>query len=64
MDAFREPGAARSPAANRLIVRVRDFGEPRELNLVLKGTARLSLLFSLLFALGLAATAITGLGGS
>ena len=52
------------PMANRLIVRVRDFGEPRELNLALKGTARLSLLFSLLFALGLAATAITGLGGS
>ena len=52
------------PTANRLIVRVRDFGEPRELNLALKGTARLSLGFSLLFAAGLAATAITGLGGS
>ena len=33
---------------------VRGFGEPRELNLVLKGTARLSLGFGLLFALGLA----------
>ena len=30
------------------------FGEPRELNLVLKGTARLSLVFGLLFAIGLA----------
>ncbi len=30
------------------------FGERRELNLVLKGTARLSLAFGLLFAVGLA----------
>ena len=52
------------PMASRLIARVRDFGEPRELNLALKGTARLSLAFSLLFAIGLAATAVTRLGGS
>ena len=32
---------------------VRTFGEPRELNLVLKGTARLALVFALLFGAGL-----------
>jgi 1,4-dihydroxy-2-naphthoate octaprenyltransferase len=42
------------PLAARLWRSVRDFHEPRELNPVLKGTARLSLVFSLLFALGLA----------
>ncbi len=52
------------PMASRLLARVRDFGEPRELNLALKGTARLSLAFSLLFAAGLAMTAVTGLGAA
>ena len=42
------------PMARPLLGVVRGFREPRELNLVLKGTARLSLVFSLLFALGLA----------
>ncbi len=42
------------PMASPLLRVVRGFREPRELNLVLKGTARLSLVFSLLFALGLA----------
>ena len=42
------------PMARPLLRVVRGFGEPRELNLALKGTARLSLVFSLLFALGLA----------
>jgi 1,4-dihydroxy-2-naphthoate octaprenyltransferase len=42
------------PMANRLLVRVRGFEAPRELNPVLKGTARLALVFSLLFGLGLA----------
>ena len=52
------------PMASGLLARVRDFVEPRELNLALKGTARLSLAFSLLFAAGLALTAVTGLGAS
>jgi 1,4-dihydroxy-2-naphthoate octaprenyltransferase len=52
------------PMASGLLARVRGFGEPRELNLVLKGTARLSLVFSLLFAAGLALTAVTGLGAA
>ncbi len=42
------------PMASPLLARVRGFEEPRELNQVLKGTARLSLAFALLFALGLA----------
>lgn len=42
------------PLARPLLRVVRTFGEPRELNLVLKGTARLALVFSLLFGLGLA----------
>jgi 1,4-dihydroxy-2-naphthoate octaprenyltransferase len=47
------------PIAALLMVRplartVGTFTEPRQLNLVLKGTARLTLDFSLLFALGLA----------
>lgn len=42
------------PLALPLLRAVRTFGEPRELNAVLKGTARLSLVFSLLFAIGLA----------
>ena len=51
------------PMASPLLRAVRTFREPRELNLVLKGTARLSLVFSLLFALGLA-LAGASLGGS
>jgi 1,4-dihydroxy-2-naphthoate octaprenyltransferase len=42
------------PLARPLLAKVNDFGERRELNLVLKGTARLSLWHGLLFALGLA----------
>ncbi len=42
------------PRARPLLRVVRTFGEPRELNLALKGTARLALVFSLLFGLGLA----------
>ncbi len=42
------------PLARPLLRVVRTFGEPRELNLVLKGTARLALVFALLFGLGLA----------
>jgi 1,4-dihydroxy-2-naphthoate polyprenyltransferase len=42
------------PMAGRLLRRVRSFAEPRALNPVLKGTARLDLAFSILFALGLA----------
>lgn len=41
------------PLAWPLLRKVHKFGEPRELNLVLKGTARLSLSHGLLFALGL-----------
>jgi 1,4-dihydroxy-2-naphthoate octaprenyltransferase len=40
--------------ARPLLRRVATFGEPRELNPVLKGTARLSLVFGILFAIGLA----------
>lgn len=42
------------PLAWPLLRRVRTFGEPRELNLVLRGTARLTLVYAVLFALGLA----------
>ncbi len=42
------------PMAVPLLRTVRAFVEPRELNAVLKGTARLALAFSLLFAAGLA----------
>ncbi len=42
------------PIAVPLVRRVRGFVEPRELNLALKGTARLALAFSVLFAAGLA----------
>jgi 1,4-dihydroxy-2-naphthoate polyprenyltransferase len=41
------------PLAWPLLRTVRSFTEPRELNPVLKGTARLSLVFGLLFAVGL-----------
>ena len=37
------------PLARPLLRTVRTFGEPRQLNLVLKGTARLALIFGLLF---------------
>ncbi len=47
------------PMASPLLSRVRGFEEPRELNLVLKGTARLSLAFALLFALGLALSGLS-----
>ena len=42
------------PLAIPLVRTVRRFEDPRELNPVLKGTARLALAFSLLFAVGLA----------
>jgi 1,4-dihydroxy-2-naphthoate octaprenyltransferase len=42
------------PLARPLLRTVSSFGERRELNVVLKGTARLSLVFGLLFAIGLA----------
>ena len=42
------------PVASPLLRTVRTFSEPRQLNLVLKGTARLALIFGLLFAAGLA----------
>jgi 1,4-dihydroxy-2-naphthoate octaprenyltransferase len=42
------------PLARPLLRTVATFAQPRELNLVLKGTARLSLVFGLLFAVGLA----------
>ncbi len=47
------------PMARPLLDRVRGFGEPRELNLALQGTARLALWFSLLFALGLALAGVS-----
>ena len=43
------------PLAIPLLRTVRGFGDRRELNPVLKGTARLALVFALLFAAGLAA---------
>lgn len=42
------------PIASPLLRTVQTFSEPRQLNLVLKGTARLALVFGLLFAAGLA----------
>ena len=61
--AWRSPGSRGScsapllslPLAIPLLRTVRGFGDRRELNLVLKGTARLALVFALLFAAGLAA---------
>lgn len=41
------------PRARRLLAAVRGFHEPRELNVVLKGTARLAFWHSLLFAVGM-----------
>jgi 1,4-dihydroxy-2-naphthoate octaprenyltransferase len=52
------------PMTTPLLRTVRGFAEPRELNLVLKGTARLSLAFSLLFALGLALSGLVPGGGA
>ncbi len=53
------------PMARPLRAKVRTFGEPRELNLVLKGTARLSLWHGLLFALGLVLVRMmAGAGGA
>jgi 1,4-dihydroxy-2-naphthoate octaprenyltransferase len=43
------------PLTAPLLRTVRDFGDPRQLNAVLKGTARLALVHGLLFAVGLAA---------
>jgi 1,4-dihydroxy-2-naphthoate octaprenyltransferase len=42
------------PMTSSLLAKVRGFEEPRELNTVLAGTAKLSLVFGLLFGLGLA----------
>lgn len=44
------------PLAVPLVRTVRGFTEPRQLNPVLKGTARLALVYSVLFAIGLAAS--------
>lgn len=52
------------PAALGLLGRVRRFAEPRTLNPVLKGTARLALAFGLLFALGLIAGGSSGTPGA
>ncbi len=52
------------PLARPLVRVVRTFREPQELNLVLKGTARLALAFSLLFALGLALAGATFRGSA
>ena len=43
------------PMALPLVRQVRDDSDPRRLNLVLRDTARLSLVFAALFAIGLAA---------
>ena len=51
------------PMAVPLLRAVRGFGEPRELNAVLKGTARLDLAFSLLLAAGLALGGRIGASG-
>jgi 1,4-dihydroxy-2-naphthoate octaprenyltransferase len=52
------------PMANPLLAKVRGFEAPRELNLVLKGTARLALVYSLLFGLGLALSGVVLPGAS
>jgi len=44
---------ASAPLAVPLVRSVRGGGDPRRLNPVLRGTARLSLVFAVLFALGL-----------
>lgn len=48
------------PMALPLLRTVRSFGEPRELNAVLRGTARLTLIHAVLFAAGLALGAAIG----
>jgi 1,4-dihydroxy-2-naphthoate octaprenyltransferase len=48
------------PLARPLLRTVRTFSEPRQLNLVLKGTARLALIFGLLFGVGLAIESLVG----
>lgn len=48
------------PLARPLLRTVRTFSEPRQLNLVLKGTARLALIFGLLFGVGLAIEGVVG----
>ena len=48
------------PLARPLLRTVRTFNEPRQLNLVLKGTARLALIFGLLFGVGLAIESLVG----
>jgi 1,4-dihydroxy-2-naphthoate octaprenyltransferase len=48
-----------APMVVPLLRTVRGFDEPRELNAVLKGTARLAFAFSLLFAAGLALGGLT-----
>jgi 1,4-dihydroxy-2-naphthoate octaprenyltransferase len=48
------------PLARPLLRTVRTFSEPRQLNLVLKGTARLALIFGLLFGVGLAIESVVG----
>jgi 1,4-dihydroxy-2-naphthoate octaprenyltransferase len=50
------------PMTVPLLRTVRAFDEPRELNAVLKGTARLALAFALLFAAGLALGGLPGDG--
>jgi 1,4-dihydroxy-2-naphthoate octaprenyltransferase len=52
------------PMARPLFRTVRSFVEPRELNLVLKGTARLALWFGVLFAIGLALLGLPGVGAA
>jgi 1,4-dihydroxy-2-naphthoate octaprenyltransferase len=46
------------PLARPLLATVRGFGEPRQLNPVLKGTARLALWHGVLFAVGLAVSGV------
>ena len=48
------------PLARPLLRTVRTFSEPRQLNLVLKGTARLALIFGLLFGVGLSIESLVG----
>jgi 1,4-dihydroxy-2-naphthoate polyprenyltransferase len=49
-----------APLARPLLRTVRAFSEPRQLNPVLKGTARLALIFGLLFGVGLALESVVG----
>ena len=47
------------PRASALLAQVRGFTQPRQLNPVLKGTARLALVVALLFGLGLALAGVS-----